>query len=264
MTDSEFDPSVQDQYFSAIACAEAVCIDLDLSFAHYGNKILAWILRGLIEIKLDATPSNEIKRMLLPLTDVCTAQLPGDGYVDWIYIGGVRGQYFVKFGTEDSLVGLPRTTESWNPSQCLPPGWLPNGTDLSAYNGYAFANGGGVALPTLCGGLPQSGQFKIANGQIMFDAGLGIDSAYIEYIGLGISLCGETIIHPYFFEYCRAYAEHQHEKFRPIRDRSESAIARTGREAWHQEQKVRGRVFQITPTDLLKVSRRHYRLSNKA
>lgn len=262
MTEAEFDPSVQDQYFSAMACAEQIAIDLDLSFAHWGNRILSWILRGIIEIKLDATPPNEVKRILLDLTDVCTCQLPVD-YVDYLYIGAVRGQYFVKFGTEDSLVGLPRTTATWNPSQRLPPGFLPNGSDLAAYNNYVFANGG-RALPTMPGGLPQSGQFKIANGQIMFDAGLNITQAYLEYIGIGISICGETIIHPYFFEYCRAYANHQMEKFKRGPEKSEAAIMRTGRELWHQEQKVRGRVFQITATDLLTVSRRQYRLTNHA
>lgn len=262
MVPEEFDPSVQDQYFSALACVSQICIDLDLPESHYGNRILSWILRGIIEIKLDATPPNEVKRILLDLSDVCTCQLPVD-YVDYLYIGAVRGQYFVKFGTEDSLVGLPRTTATWNPSQRLPPGWLPNGTTMDSYNNYVFSNGG-RALPTLPGGLPQTGQFKIANGQIMLDAGTGATQIYLEYIGIGISLCGETIIHPYFFEYCRAYANHQIEKFKRGPEKSEAAIMRTGRELWHQEQKVRGRVFQITPTDLLMTSRKSYRMGAKA
>lgn len=263
MSEEEFDPSVIDQYFSAMACVSQVCIDLDLPESHYGNRILSWVLRSLVEIKLDATPPNEIKRMLLPADDTCCANLPGPDYVDWLYLGGVRGQYFVKFGTEDSLVGLPRTTATWNPSQRLPPGWLPNGTELAAYNGYVFANGG-RAIPSLPGGLPQSGQFKIANGQVMLDAGTGVDSVYIEYIGIGISLCGETIIHPYFFEYSRQYAHHEWAKYGKKADRSEAEIQRTGRVLWHQEQKVRGRVFQITPTDLLMTSRKSYRMTAKS
>lgn len=257
----EFDPSIQDSYFSVMSIVEQVLLDLDMSVAHFSNKFLSWALRGLIDLKLDC--SNEIKRILLPITDVQTCSLPVD-YIDWITIGAIRGQYFVKFGTEDSLVGLPRTTATWNPSQRLPPGWKPNGVSFAEYSPFLTFNNGGRALPAFGGGLPQTGQFKIANGQIMLDAGLGITEIYLEYLGLGISICGETILHPYYAEYVRALLHFNHVSFGKRLDRSEAEITRLGRLLWHQEQKVRGRVFAITPTDFSKIARRSYRLTNHA
>lgn len=261
MDQEEFDPSIQDQYFSMMSIVEQTLIDLELPVSHYANKFLSWGLRGLIDIKMDC--SNEIKRTLLNIDDTCCATLPPD-MIDWITIGAVRGQYFVKFATEDSLVGLPRTTATWNPSQRLPPGWKPNGVSFAEYSPFLTFNNGGRALPAFGGGLPQTGQFKIANGQIMLDAGLGITEVYLEYLGLGISICGETILHPYYAEYIRALLHFNHASFGKRLDRSEAEITRLGRLLWHQEQKVRGRVFPITPTDFLRISRKNYRLTNHA
>lgn len=261
MQEDQFDPDVKDQYFAVMACVEQVCIDLDLPVSHFGNRFLSWALRGLVEVKLDV--SNEVKEVRLPISDVCTCQLPGD-YVDWCIVGIPFGQYIKTLSYNERLSIIPRTTENWNPSESFPPGWLPDGVGVETYGGFQFSNHGGRALLAFGTGLPHRGHYKIANGQIFLDAGIPASEISLVYIGLGISCCGETILHPYYYEYTRQYMHFQWAQWGKRLDRSEAEIQRLGREVWHQEQKVRGRVFQITPTDLLTTARKSYRLTNKA
>jgi len=259
----EFDPDVKDVYFSMMSCVEQCCIDLDIPSAQYANRLLSWGMRSLVELKLDA--SNEVKTVKLPIDDVCVVQLPSD-FVDWSKVGVQCGQYIKTLSVNESLDASPRTLENWNPSERFPPGDLPNGVGFGSYSGWAFGNYGGRALFAFGGGLPHRGHYKITNNngcqQLLLDAGIDATEIYLEYIGLGVSICGSTILHPYYYEYVRASIHYEWARFGKRIDKSEAEIQRLGRDKWHQEMKVRGRINSISPTDLLTVSRRNYRLTN--
>ncbi len=262
---SDFTVDTTRDYFKLMSVVDQVCIDLDLPSSHYGNKFLSWACIGLVDLKLDT--ANDIKTEILPISDVCTCELPGD-YQMWTKVAIPAGQYLKMLAINDDLDSSPRTIETWNPSHALPPGWLPNGVGADGYTAYQFANHGGRSLIALSGGLPQTGQFKIVaredgRKELLLDAGIQSPTIVLEYVGIGLSPCCDTIIDPILYEYVRAYIHFQWEKFGKRADKSEAAIQRAGRELWAQEMKVRGRWDPITPTDLLRISRKSYRLTNK-
>jgi len=258
--------SKEDQYFSMAGICDLVCTDLDLSVAHYFQKFLNWGMWGLVQLKMDT--ANCVKPVILPVTDVLTAILPAD-CVDVTKVALIHGQYAKELSKSDDLLKLDRTTANFNPSAATPPGWLPNGTTFEGYNMYQFGNHGGRAIFAVGGGLPQRGHYTIVQRgtckEILLDAGVTdcTNTIYVEYIGLGISTCTEdTIVGPVLSEYVRRYVHHQYAKFKRG-DKSEAEILRTGRELWDAEMIVRGRVHPITPTDLMTINRKNYRLTNK-
>lgn len=256
----------KNRYFKVASIVDQVCIDLELPTDKYFNKLLSWALFGLVDLKMDA--ANDVITVKLPISEVNTVTLP-ENYVDWVKIGIPWGQYVKTMAVNDDLSTQDRTLGNPEFSKDVTPGWLPNGTDVTNYGGYYFSNYGGRSLFSIGGGLPQQGQFKIVgrpgnNYELLLDAGIPSEEIYIEYIGLGINPCGETVISPYLGEWMRSLLHHNIEKFKPASHRSEAAINRTGRELWHQEQKVRGRTNKITPKDILTISRKSYRLTNKA
>jgi len=256
----------KNRYFKVGSIVDQVCIDLDLPVDKYFNKFLSWGLFGLVDLKMDA--ANDVITEKFPISDVNTVTLP-ENYVDWVKIGIPYGQYVKVLAINDDLSTQDRTLNNPEFSKTLPPGWLPNGTDISSYSGYNFSNYGGSSLSAIGGGLPQKGQFKVVgrpgnNYEILLDAGIPSEELYVEYIGLGINPCGETVVNPMLGEYLRARIHHEYEKFKSPAQRSESAIARTGRYLWEQEQKVRGRTNKLTPATVLTILRKSYRLTNKA
>lgn len=255
----------KNRFFKVASIVDQVCIDLDLPTDKYFNKFTSWALFGIVDLKLDA--ANDVITELLPITDVNSVVLP-ENYVDWVKIGIPDGQYVRTLSVNDDLSSQDRTLGNPEFSSEAPPGWLPNGTDVSAYGGYMFSNYGGRALFSVGGGLPHRGHYKVVgrpgnNYEILLDAGITGTHLYVEYIGLGINPCGETVLNPQLGEWCRALIHHNYEKYRPASMRSESAIDRTGRYLWEQEQKVRGRYNKITPADVMMLNRKAYRLTNK-
>lgn len=256
----------KNRYFKVASIVDQVCIDLELPTDKYFNKLLSWALFSLVDLKMDA--ANDVITVKLPISEVNTVTLP-ENYVDWVKIGIPWGQYVKTMSVNDDLSTQDRTLGDPEFSKDVTPGWLPNGTDLTNYGGYYFSNYGGRSLFSIGGGLPQQGQFKVVgrpgnNYELLLDAGIPAEEIYIEYIGLGINPCGETVISPYLGEWMRSLLHHNIEKFKPASQRSEAAINRTGRELWHQEQKVRGRTNKITPKDILTITRKSYRMTNKA
>jgi len=255
----------KNRFFKVASIVDQVCIDLDLPTDKYFNKFLSWALFDIVDLKMDA--ANDVITVKLPISDVNTVTLPGN-YVDWVKIGIPSGQYIKTLAVNEDLSSQERTVGNPEFSADFPPGWLPNGTDITAY-GYEFANYGGRSLLSMGGGLPSRGHFKVVgrpgnNYELLLDAGIPSEEIYIEYIGLGIDPCGETVLSPYLGQWLRADLHHAYEKFKPESRRSEAAIQRTGRELWHQEQKVRGRTNKLTPDDVLSATRKSYRLTNKA
>jgi len=260
---AQIDP--KNTFFKIAAIVDQACIDLDLPVDKYFNKFLSWALFGLVDLKMDA--ANDVITELLPISDVNTVTLP-ENYVDWVKIGIPYGQYVKVLAVNDDLSTQDRTLDNPEFSKNFVPGWLPNGIDAANYIPYAFTNFGGGSLFGFGGALPQQGHYKVVGRpgnayEILLDAGLDATHLYVEYIGLGIKPGGETVINPMLGEYVRARIHHEYEKFKSPAQRSESAIARTGRYLWEQEQKVRGRTNKLTPADVLTMLRKNYRLTNK-
>lgn len=256
----------KNRYFKCASLVDQFCISLDLPTDKYFNKFLSWLLFELTQLKMDA--ANDVITVKLPISETNTVTLPGD-YVDWVKIAIPYGQYVKTLAVNEDLSTEERTLGNPEFSKDYPPGWLPNGTDISSYGGFELSNYGGRALFSVGGGLPSRGHFKIVgrpgnNFELLLDAGIPAEEIYIEYIGIGLNPCGETILSPYLGEWAMAVLNHNYEKYMPPARRSEAAIMRTGRELWHATQKVRGRTNKLTPTDVLAITRRSYRLTNKA
>lgn len=258
--------SKEDQFFSMASIVDMVCTDNDLSVNHYFQKFLSWGMWGLVQLKMDT--ANCVKPIILPVTDVLTAVLPPD-CVDVSKVAILYGQYCKELSKSDDLTKLDRTTANFNPSKALPPSWLPNGTATMNYNQGNFMSYGGRAMFPVGGGLPQRGHYTIIQRgtckEILLDVHVTdcSNEIYCEYISLGISTCTEdTIVGPYIAEYVRKYIAHEYAKNKRG-DKSEAEITRTGRELWHAEMVVRGRVNAISPTDLMTINRKNYRLTAK-
>lgn len=255
----------KNRFFKVASIVDQVCIDLDLPVNKYFNKFLSWALFDITDLKMDA--ANDVITVKLPISEVNTVTLPGD-YVDWVKIGIPWGQYVKTFAVNSDLSTEERTVGNPEFSKDYPPGWLPNGTDITQYGGYEFSNYGGRSLFSAGGGLPSRGHFKVVgrpgnNYELLLDAGIPSEEIYIEYIGLGINPCGETVLSPHLGQWLRADLHHSWEKYAPPARRSEAAIQRTGRQLWHEEQKVRSRTNKLTPDDVLSATRKGYRLTNK-
>lgn len=258
----------EQEYFSMGAICDMCCNDLDLSVNHYFQRFLNWGLWGLVQLKMDA--ANCIKPVILPVSDVLTVTVPADA-IDVTMVALLHGQYIKELSRADNLSKLDRTVANFNPSFRLPPGWLPNGADFQAFGGFQFGDHGGRALFMTGGGLPQRGHYTIVQRdnckEILLDAGVTdcTNEVYVEYVGIGINACNEdTIVGPYLADYVRLYVHHQFAKYGRGKDKSEAEITRTGRELWNAEMIAKARTKAITPTDLLTISRRNYRLTNKA
>lgn len=263
MDDFNVDPTRE--FFKLGSVCDQVAIDLDLSTSHYFQKFLSWACILVMDLKLDA--AADIKTVILPISDVCTCDLPGD-FQQWSKVGIKSNQYIKILAVNDDLDSSPRTVDTWNPTFNVPPGFLPNGTSMDQYGAWIFSNHGGRSLVAYGGGLPQVGQFKVvkcADGckQLLLDAGIQATEIVLEYIGIGISACSETVIDPIMYEYIRTGLHFNWAKFGKRIDKSEAEIQRLGRDLWHQEMKVRGRQDPVTPTDLLRIARKNYRLTAK-
>lgn len=257
-----------DNFFSIAAIADMVCDDLHLSVAHYSKKFMKWGLWGYSQAKMDL--SQDVCTYLLPVSEVLTVDLPV-GTIDWVKVAIPYGQYLITLSVNDQMSKIPRTDPLT--LKDFPPGWLPNGTDITSYGGgYQFSNYGGNALYSIGGGFPSVGHFDVVTRPdgckvINLNNNLPCDltELYVETIGLGINPCGATIVAPYMGELVRKIMHHEHSKYPfPPYAKNENEVVRTGRELWHEETKVRGRFNKMTPSDLLMITRRNYRLTPRA
>jgi len=260
MSAQNLDP--KNRYFKVGSIVDQVCIDLELPTDKYFNKFLSWALFGIVDLKMDM--ANDVITVKLPISDVNTVTLP-ENYVDWVKMGVQDGQYVRTFCVNEDLSTQDRTLGEPEFSRSVAPGWLPSGIDI----GYEFCNYNGASLIAIGGGMPNTGQFKVVgrpgnNYEILLDAGMAGQDLYVEYIGLGIDPCGETILNPMLGQWCRSLIHHNYELFKSPAQRSESAINRTGRELFHQEQKVRGRTNKLDPKTMLMITRKSYRLTPKS
>lgn len=253
-----------DQYNKISSIVDHVIESHNLTQAYFA-KFLGFAKWGFRELKLDQ--AQEVKTVRKPISDVKTVTLD-PGIVDWVKIAVPCGQYLktlsvnADLSKEERTLGNPPLTEQW------PLDSLPNGLDFGEYGGYFFANYNGSSLFSIGGGIPSQGLMQFVdrgNGckEILLDVPLNATELVIETISDGINVCGETIVGAYLGDYVKKFIEHEIERTRPVRERSESAIYRTGREVADALTLVRGRTSNLRPKDMLDISRKHYVLRAK-
>lgn len=262
MAENLVDVSVKYNKLSSIV--DQVITDLGLT-QHYYAKLLSWAIWGLRELKLDQ--ANEVITIRKTLSDVRTVTMPGN-YVDWVKIAIPVGQYLktlsvnAELSKEERTLGNPSLSENW------PLDFLPNGINFGEYGGYIFSNYEGNSLFSVGGGIASQGMFTVADRgdgctEILFDNPMTANECVIEYISNGINPCGETIVHDYLANYVREFILHENERLRPIRERNESAIYRTGRAVADALRNVRARKNDLDPKTMVHISRKYYSLRSK-
>lgn len=257
------------QYFKISAISDMACKNQGLQVSHYGKKFLEWALWEYSQLKMDV--SQDVVTHLLDVTDVMTVILP-IGTVDYVKVGVPWGQYCITLTLNDKMNKLDRGADPPLSMKDFPPGWLPNGIDVTSYGGgYEFSNYGGRSMYSVGGGFPTVGHFQVRQRpdgckELLLNNNLpcGLTQVYVETIGIGINACGETIVDPYFGEWLMLKLEHVYEKFPVGRKKNTGEIYRTGQDAWAAETKVRGRVNKMSPADIITISRRAYRLTPHA
>lgn len=250
-----------DQYNKISSIVDHVIASHGLTQAYYA-KFLGFAKWGFRELKLDQ--AQEVKTVRKTISDVKTVTL--ENCVDWIKIAEPVGQYLrtlsvnADLSKEERTLGNPPLTEQWLST--------PNGIDFGQYGGYFFANYNGHSLFSVGGGLPAEGMFQFVDRghgckEILLDAPIRATELVIETISDGINVCGETIVGSYLADYVKKVIEHEIERTRPVRERSEAAIYRTGREVADAMTLVRGRTSNLRPKDMINISRKFYRMTSK-
>lgn len=255
----------QAQWMSIASIVDMACTRLGLSVPHYFQKFLQFAKWDLLNLHLDR--ANEVKTVLLPVSDNFTCQLPPDA-IDWTKIGVVAGQFVKTLGVNGDLSKIDRVSGTPEFSYSVSPGHLPNGIVAHEYgSGLEFLNYGGRSLYAIGGGLPHEGHFQVVKRsgyiEILLDGNVNADQIYVEYISLGLNPCGATILDPYIADYilkCILYT--WEEEMNPMK--TEASIARRGREKFFAHTLVSGRTNSIDVNTLLNITRKGYRLTNKA
>ena len=253
-------------YSKLAAIVDMACIEVGVSVNHFFKRFLAFGCWTLSELKLDQ--ANDVCTELLPISDVNTVTMPSNA-IDWTKIGIPWGQYVKPLSINGDLSKIDRTIGNPQFTYAVSPGWLPSGTTIApSGGGFEFLNYGGNSIYAIGGGVPNEGHFTMVQRkdgvkEILLDGPLnGATHLYVEYIGLGLNPCGETIVHPYLKDYVlKGILLKYEENINPYR--TEASIARRQRDLAYAEVLVRGRTNSVDVETLLTITRKHYRLSNK-
>lgn len=248
------------QWFKLSSIVDTACGRLGISVNHYFQRLLGFAKWELIQLKIDR--ANEVKTVLLPVSDNFVVQVPSD-CLDYVKVGVPDGQFVKTIGVNAKLMRLDRSDNQISFSRSFTPGMIPNGTSIESYTGN-FVNYGGRALPTSGGGLPQEGHFQFVSRsgykEILLDGNLCTDEIYLEYVGLGINPCGETIVNPSISDYLlKKVLEIYEEEIEP--KATEASIERRKRASAEAFIKVSGRTNSVSPDDLYNIVRAAVRLT---
>jgi hypothetical protein len=248
-------------YYSLAAVVDQWLIENDLKNNMF-PKGLAWAIRGLRELEFDSWPT--VKTVLLDVTDRKTVVLPGD-FVAWCKVAIKYGQYALALGENTDLSTLDRAANE-NFMRGLPKYALPNGVDFANYSYLPYANYQGMTLNVANTGFLTKGSFKEyrseACTELLLDYDYGYTQVYLEYISDGFDPCGETIIHPYTYDYLFKYIDARYEnKNNP--DATEASRYRLNREVEDARRVVRARGNGVSPTDLENIVREFTTLALK-
>lgn len=228
----------------------------------FWQKGLKWAQRAVRKIRIDSF--QQPKTVLLDVTERKSVVLP-DGFVDWTKVAVKVGQYAITIGINDDL-----TTQSRSDSESTVRGLLsqsmPNGTDFSQYGGYTFYNYNGSTLCGIGGGLPSKGYFKpIDHGdckELLLDYDYAYSQVYLEYITDGIDPCKETLIHPYEYDFILAFLERMYE-FKNNPKATNFSKIEADKDVYFEELKMRARYNDMSPRDVLNMSRSQARFTTK-
>jgi hypothetical protein len=251
----------KERYYLLSTVVDDFIDDFDLSHGFW-MKALKWGQRAVREMRLGIY--QEPKTVLLDVTERRTVVLP-DGFVDWCIVSVKRGQYAITLAVNDDLATHPRTSTSSYVGGLLSQS-KPNGLNFDQYGGYTLLNNNGATLASYGGGLPSKGHFKYVDRgeckELLMDYDYNFSQVYVEYITDGLDPCEETVIHPYEYKYIMAFMEHMYEK-RNNPKATRSSIDEAGRDLFFAERELRGRYNDITPRDMLTMSRAEARLTTK-
>lgn len=252
-----------EKFYTITSIVDRCLEDNDLP-DHYFDKFLGWGLWALREVHID--DHQDPKTVKLTMNDARSVDLPKD-YVDWLIIGIQVGELVKTLGVNHQMVGLEgddRTLGNPQYFNQLGANNLPNGINVLNYGGYRLANSGVFSVG---GGIDYKGYFKIFkrdHGEVIqFSSLINKTDIYLEYISDGFNPNQETIVNPYFANYLRCEINSQWAQHKPVKERTESEIYRTGQDAYFAEIRIRGRVNPLDPKTLLNLQRQYYTLTPK-
>lgn len=254
----------QKNWMKLSSIVDTACQRLDLSVNHYFQLLLGFGKWELVQLNLDR--NNQVVTALLNISDNFTVQVPPDA-IAVTKVGTPDGQFVRTISINDELSKIDRTPGIPEFSRSVSPSWLPNGVTIQSYGGASeFLNYGGRSIYAIDGSLPHEGHYQIVkrNGyqEILLDGNINATQLYIEYITLGLPPCGETILDPYIADYILKSILAIWETERNPR-RTESSIARRERDKAYARSLISGRTNSLSVDDLLAITRRGYRLTNK-
>lgn len=249
------------KYYTITAIVDRCLSDNELP-DHYFDKFLGWALWNLRELRLDDT--QDVKTVRLSMNNTRGVILPDD-YVDWVIIGIQIGELVKTLGVNNNMVKLTgdeRTLGNPSSFNALNVNSLPNGINVTNYGGYRLR---GTGTFSVGGGIDYKGYFTILKESypkmLQFSSLINKTDIYLEYISDGFNPNRETEVDPYLVNYLRCSTNHEWEQHRPRKERTDSAIRRTGIKTYYAQKGLRARVSDLDPQTMLNVNRRYYQLT---
>lgn len=250
------------KYYAVATVVDDFLDDYNLHNGFF-QKALKWALRAVREIRLDTF--QHPKTLLLDVTERRTVVLP-DGFVDWTKIAVKKGQYAITLAVNDDLTIGERSKNDTDVVTGLLSQHMPNGTNLSAYGGFMFNNFNGTNFLGFGGGLPSKGYCKVVDHgdckEIYLDYDYNYKQVYLEYITDGIEPCGETVIHPYEYNYVMAFMADRYEN---LNNPKATVISKdeAGKDLYFAGKQLRGRYNDLDPRTIITMDRKEARVTTK-
>lgn len=222
-------------------------IENDLSNSWF-NKSLVWAMRGIREISLDTFQQAQSDHF--PITNTNTVILP-PGFVDFVIISGYNNGRCDTWCVQSDLDLLPRAlgpTASQDGFSEV--GYWLQGCNVFSYGKPIYTRDRFKVVDT--------GGVKI----LKMDISTRVPEIYLEWVGDGINLCGETIIHPYVYDYLIKYIEEQYEdKNNP--KATEASKLRKQQDRYFAEKRLRARTSNLDFNTLVNIANYYTTLANK-
>lgn len=237
------------EYYKLASVVDNFLIENDLPNGYF-NKCLLWAIRGLREIRLDTWQDATTK--LLPVTDKGTVILPSD-FVDWAIVSAYHNGRIETIGINSDLDALPRAKG-------------PTASPDYAEVGYYLSNFSNGAIFSYGFALSTKGRFRVVDHGtckvLTIDYPGRFPEIYLEYITDGFNPCGETIIHPYLYDYLIKYMDSKYEEKNNPKA-TEASIFRKSQDVFFAEKRVRARTNNLDPQTLINLARQHTTLALK-
>lgn len=239
----------------------------DESFHKY-PRFLMFALQAAKDFYMDS--AQDVKTVRLPMNDLKQVELPLD-FVDWVKVGIVCGNRIKVLGVCETLPILTETDSCGNIKPYDNCGCgvneFPRGFTTGIYGGYYFLNyinengeiTGGIY--GYGGGYTDMSYFRLirnagSNGILQFSTEINSTDIYIEYISNGFDPKRDTVISTYAE---RAIEYYIHWKVATHKSGPSSGDAQGWEFQYYNElRKARRRTMDLTPRDILEISRMYY------